>query len=211
MRSTRSLAVYPGRYATAYPAASHPARGRAHQRVGDHATRSLDAPLERIPCPGLRSATAADGHLATEHHGARRSFNRPCLRRCLSHLHSSMAQRNGRPSQRRHRRHQALPAGRCRRRCCPFALVDRASRAVDVGDACRVAAWPHQSGATGSIRDLRVEHLRRRTGRPVANTYQALLLTPVPDPRTGSRSPSTWLRLVVPRGPGLPWSKVHDA
>ncbi len=211
MRSTRSLAVYPGRYATACSAASHPARGRAHQRVGDHATRGLDTPLERIPRTGLRSAAEIDGYLAVEHHRARRPLNRPCLRRCLPHLHSSMALRNGQSSQQRHRRHQALTSSRCRRRHCASALVDRAPRPAHVGDPRRLTAWPRQPSAAESIRNLRVNHLRRRVGRSVADTYQALLLSTVSDPRAGSRSPIACHRLGVPRGADLPWSKVHDA
>lgn len=212
MSSTRSLAVYPGRYATACSAASHPGRGRAHQRVGGHASRGLDTSLERIPRTGLSSAAKADGYLAVERRRARRSLNRPCLRRCLSHLHSAMAQGNGQLSQRRHRRRQALISSGCRRRRCASALVDRASRAAHVGDPRRLAAWPRQPSAAGSVWDLRVDHLRRRVGRPVTDTYQALLLSSVPDPRASSRSPITGLRLGVPRrGADVPWSKVHDA
>lgn len=211
MRPTRSLAVYPGRYATACPAASHPARGRTHQRVGDPATRGLDAPLERIPWTGLRSTPEADGHLAVEHHRARRSLNRPCLRRCLSHLHSAMAQCDGQPSQQRHRRRQALTSSRCRRRFRAFALVDRSSRAAYVGDARRVVAWPRQPSAAGSIRNVRVDHLRRRVGGSVADTYQALLLSSVSDSRASSCSPIARGRLGVSRDAGQPCSKGHDA
>lgn len=211
MRRTRILAVYPGRRATGCPAASHPTRRRTHQRMGDYASRGLDASVERVSRFGLRSAPETHDYLAFKDQGAERSIDRRRLRSCLPRFHSSMAHCDSREPQQHHRRFRDFATVRLHTRCHAFALVNTPCRATHAGNSRRVATWPRQPSTPGEVRNLRVNILRRCAYRPVANPLQALLLPSMPNPRAGSCPPSAQRGLGVPSNTGLSEPKAHYA
>ncbi len=192
------IAAYSGRYATERPAHSRSSRGRDHQRVGNHSARRFDSPVDRIPRSGLCSQTAADGRLAVQRRRARRRIDRTRVRPCLSHFHRSMAGRNSKLSQSSHRwlRHGSPVDGSAGR--CTNAMVNQPRRAVLNCDTCCVAVGTHQRSSARSLRNLRVDQLRRCAGRPIANTHQTLLLCSLPDARTSALVPLAQARIANP-------------